>query len=81
MVLAVQIFIFYVIYKGSVAFSTYFSSGSRILQLIVVLYILYGHDRLAYKSPWLILIMFLPIGGIIIYFLWGASKSRFLHPH
>lgn len=73
-VLAVQLFVFYVIYKGSMAFSTYFSTGSRILQFIVVLYILYGHERLAYKIPWLITIMFLPVGGIIIYFLWGANK-------
>ena len=73
-VLAVQIFIFYVIYKGSVAFSSYFSTGTRILQFVVVLYILYGHERLAYKIPWLITIMFLPVAGIVIYFLWGASK-------
>ena len=73
-VLAVQLFIFYVIYKGSVAFSAYFSTGTRILQFIVVLYILYGHERLAYKIPWLITIMFLPVAGIIIYFLWGANE-------
>lgn len=73
-VFAVQLFIFYSIYKGSVALSGYFTTGSRILQFIVVLYILYGHERLSYKIPWLITIMFLPVGGIIIYFLWGASK-------
>lgn len=73
-VLGIQLVIFYVMYKGSVVFSSYFSVGSRILQLIVVLYILYGHEKLAYKIPWLITIMFMPIAGIIIYFLWGASK-------
>ena len=73
-VLAVQIFIFYVIFKGSAVLSTYFTTGTRILQVVVVLYILYGHERLAYKIPWLITIMFLPVAGIIIYFLWGASK-------
>lgn len=73
-VLAVQFFIFYVIFKGTVVLSTYFTTGTRILQVIVVLYILYGHERLAYKIPWLIMIMFLPVAGIIIYFLWGASK-------
>jgi len=73
-VLALQIFVFYVIYKGSVAISGYFTTGTRILQFVVVLYILYGHERLAYKIPWLIMIMFLPVAGIIIYFLWGASK-------
>ncbi|MBQ8044513.1 MAG: cardiolipin synthase [Clostridia bacterium] len=73
-VLAVQVLIFYVIFKGSAVLSTYFTTGTRVLQFIVVLYILYGHERLAYKIPWLIMIMFLPVAGIIIYFLWGASK-------
>ena len=73
-VLAVQIFIFYVVFKGSAVLSTYFTTGTKVLQVIVVLYILYGHERLAYKIPWLIMIMFLPVAGIIIYFLWGASK-------
>lgn len=73
-VLAVQILIFYVIFKGSAVLSNYFTTGTRILQFIVVLYILYGHERLAYKIPWLIMIIFLPVAGIIIYFLWGASK-------
>jgi len=73
-VFGIQLFIFYIIYKGSVVFSSYFSVGSRILQVIVVLYILYGHEKLAYKIPWLITIMFLPVAGIIIYFLWGATK-------
>ncbi len=73
-VLAVQIIIFYVIFKGSAALSTSFTTGTRILQVIVVLYILYGHERLAYKIPWLIMIMFVPVAGIIIYFLWGATK-------
>ena len=73
-VLAVQIGIFYVVFKGSAVLSTYFTTGTRVLQFIVVLYILYGHERLAYKIPWLIMIMFLPVAGIIIYFLWGASK-------
>lgn len=73
-VLIIQLLIFYGIFKGSVVLSTYFKTGTRILQFMVVLYILYGHERLAYKIPWLITIMFLPIGGVIIYFLWGASK-------
>ena len=73
-VLALQLGIFYVIFKGSYALSGYFKTGTRVLQFIVVLYILYGHERLAYKIPWLIMIMFLPVAGIIIYFLWGASK-------
>lgn len=73
-VFLVQLAIFCVIYKGSVAFSSSFSVGTKILQIIVVLYILYGHEKLAYKIPWLIAIMFLPVAGIIIYFLWGTTR-------
>ena len=73
-VLTVQIVIFYVIFKGSAVLSAYFTTGTKVLQVVVVLYILYGHERLAYKIPWLIMIMFLPVAGIIIYFLWGATK-------
>ena len=73
-VFGLQLFVFYIVYKGSVVVSNYFSVGTRVLQFIVVIYILYGHERLAYKIPWLITIMFLPVAGIIIYFLWGASK-------
>ena len=73
-VLALQLGVFFAIYKGSVAIRTSFTTASQILQLVVVLYILYGHERVAYKIPWLIMIMFLPVAGITIYFLWGASK-------
>ncbi len=73
-VFCVQLLAFYAIYVGSVAFGNYFTVITGILQAVVVLYILYGHEKLAYKIPWLIAIMFLPIAGIIIYFLWGATK-------
>lgn len=73
-VLVIQSLIFYIIYKGSVVFSTYFSAASKAIQIIAVLYILYGHEKLAYKIPWLILIMFMPVGGLIIYLLWGTNR-------
>lgn len=73
-VFCIQLGIFYFIYKGSIIFSNSFSIGIKILQFMVVIYILYGHEKLAYKIPWLIVIMFLPVAGIIIYFLWGATR-------
>lgn len=73
-VLTLQVVSFIYIYKGSVVFGQTFSAVTRVLQIIVVVYILYGHEKLAYKIPWLILIMFMPIAGIIIYFLWGQNR-------
>lgn len=73
-VLGLQFFVFYLMLVGSLEFSRSFSVATRILQAIVIIYMLYGHEKLAYKIPWLILIMFLPIAGIIIYFLWGKNR-------
>lgn len=73
-VFLVQIMVFYVIYVSSVEFGKTFSLASTFIQLVLVLYILYGHEKLAYKIAWLIFIMFFPIAGIIIYFLWGKRK-------
>ena len=73
-VIGVQSLVFYVIYKGSQVFSNTFSVASKVLQFIAVIYILYGHEKLAYKIPWLIFIMFMPIAGIIIYLLWGTKR-------
>ena len=73
-VFALQLLIFYMMYMGSVEFTKTFSVASTILQLVLVLYVLYGRERLAYKIPWLVFIMFFPVAGIIIYFLWGQRK-------
>ena len=73
-VLSLQAFVFYTIYKGSIIFASTFEVASVVLQIITVIYILYGHERLAYKIPWLIFIMFMPVAGIIVYFLWGTKR-------
>jgi len=73
-VFAVQLLIFYMMYMGSVEFTKTFSVASILLQLALVLYVLYGRERLAYKIPWLVFIMFFPVAGIIIYFLWGQRN-------
>lgn len=73
-ILGIQFLVFYLMLVGSLEFSRSFSFATRVLQAIVVIYMLYGHEKLAYKIPWLILIMFLPIAGIIIYFLWGKNR-------
>ena len=73
-VFSLQLLVFYMMYMGSVEFTKTFSVASTILQLLIVLYVLYGRERLAYKIPWLVFIMFFPVAGIIIYLLWGQRK-------
>ena len=46
------------------------------LKVVIVLYILYKHDSAVYKISWIIFILFLPVAGVLSYFLWGNSKLR-----
>lgn len=73
-VFVLQLVVFYMMYVGSVELKRTFSMASTILQVILVLYVLYGRQKLTYKIPWLVLIMFFPVAGIIIYLLWGQRK-------
>lgn len=73
-VLSIQVWVFYFILVGSMEISRSFSFATHVLQFVVVIYMLYGHEKLTYKIPWLIFMMFLPIAGIIIYFLWGKNR-------
>lgn len=73
-VFVLQLVVFYMMYVGSVELTRTFSLASTVLQIILVLYVLYSREKLAYKIPWLVFIMFFPVAGIIIYFLWGQRK-------
>ena len=74
LVLVLQIITFYYIYRGSVAFSKSFRIVSLSIQVISVLYILYGHERLTYKIPWLILVVLVPVAGAVIHLLLGPNR-------
>ena len=74
LVLILQITTFYIIYRGSVEFSNSFRVISLSIQIISVIYILYGHERLTYKIPWLILVVLVPVAGAIIHLLLGPNR-------
>ena len=74
LVLVLQIVTFYFIYKGSLEFSNSFRVISLSIQVISVLYILYGHERLTYKIPWLILVVLVPVAGAILHLLLGPNR-------
>ncbi len=60
----------------------YFYAFCSVLGLLLVLYIINGHDNPAYKIAWLIPIMLMPIFGSLLYLLFGKikinKKNRFL---
>ena len=55
-------------------YSTLVSNGFKILSILVVLYIIGKDDNSAYKIGWIILIMFLPLLGGLIYLVYGDKK-------
>lgn len=74
MLVAIQLYVLYAIYKGTFLFSEYLTGVFTLIQLIAVLYIIYQNGNPAYKIAWIIFIMFLPIAGILVYLLWGNGK-------
>ena len=47
-----------------------------IIKICAILYLLYRHDSLAYKISWILFITFMPVVGLVVFFLWGNSKLR-----
>ncbi|MEG2348805.1 MAG: cardiolipin synthase [Clostridia bacterium] len=74
--LVVQISFMLLIYSTANGLYKYASFVFDILKLCMVLYILYNHTSLAYKISWILFITFLPVVGVVAYFLWGNSKLR-----
>ena len=56
-------------------YSTYISVASSILALIIVLYIYGRYENAAFKMPWIMLILALPVFGLCIYFLFGRTNA------
>lgn len=80
LILALQLFMIYFIYSSENYISIYYKgiyeSVSNIIKAIGIIYILYTHEKPAYKIPWIILFAFLPIFAMVIYFLYGKSKMN-----
>ncbi|MDO4283256.1 MAG: cardiolipin synthase [Clostridia bacterium] len=48
----------------------------EMIKIGAILYLLYRHDSSAYKISWILFITFMPVVGLIVFFLWGNSKLR-----
>ncbi len=75
-ILAVQIFFMLAMYTTTRGIYIYARYIFEFLKIVTVLYILYRHDSASYKISWIIFILFLPVVGILAYYLWGNSKLR-----
>lgn len=73
---AIQIFFMTLVYTTAQGIYKYASFVFDIIKLILILYILYNHSSPEYKISWILLITFLPVVGVVVYFLWGNSKLR-----
>lgn len=56
------------------AYSTWISLASSAIALLVVLRIYGMHENAAFKMPWIMLILALPVMGLCLYLLFGHSE-------
>lgn len=71
---AVQIIIMFALFSTANEIYTYARYIFEIAQIVTILYILYHHESAAYKTSWILFIMFLPVVGVVAYYLWGNNK-------
>lgn len=50
---------------------------SLILEAVELLFIVNRYEPASYKLPWVIVILVFPVGGIVIYFLFGSPKISY----
>lgn len=50
---------------------------SLVLEAVVLLFIVNRYEPASYKLPWVIVILVFPVGGIVIYFLFGSPKISY----
>lgn len=74
--IVVQVLFMSLVYSTAHGIYNYASYAFEIIKLIMILYILYNHSSPEYKISWILLITFLPVVGVVVYFLWGNSKLR-----
>lgn len=74
--LFLQIGFMLLLYTTGKSIYTYARIVYDIIKLCAILYLLYRHDSSAYKISWILFITFMPVVGLIAFFLWGNSKLR-----
>ncbi len=75
-ILAFQIIFMILIYTGTKGVSVYLTTIFEVIKIIAVISLLYRKSTPEYKISWIIFIMFLPVVGIVAFFLWGNSRIK-----
>lgn len=76
LVFILQVTFMVAMYSTTKVIYTYARYVFELFKIITVAYILYRHDSASYKITWIVFITFLPVVGLLAYFLWGNSKLR-----
>lgn len=71
-----QVFIMYFLYLTAKDIYRYATFSFEIIKIIAILLILHRHDESAYKISWILFIMFFPVVGVLVFYLWGNSKLK-----
>ena len=75
LIIILQIIVLIFLYGATSTLSEYAKIIFQIIKFTSVLYIIYKNQNPAYKIVWIILMMFLPIAGFVVYLLWGNNKT------
>ncbi|MEG1344978.1 MAG: cardiolipin synthase [Clostridia bacterium] len=76
LIFLLQIFIMGALYTTAIGIYKYAKYVFEIIKIITVLILLYRHDNASYKISWTIFIMFFPVVGVLVFYLWGNSKLK-----
>lgn len=71
-----QVMFMLLLYTTARGIYTYARIVYDIIKICAILYLLYRHDSMSYKISWILFITFMPVVGLIAFFLWGNSKLR-----
>ena len=71
----IQVLSFFFLYGATSTLREYTTITFEIIKFISVIYIIYKRQNPAYKIIWIILLMFMPIVGFVVYMLWGNNKT------
>lgn len=74
-VLIVQFIFIYLMYTGGLILERYSALLSQLIRIGAVLYILYGHEKSAYKITWISFIAIFPVAGILVYMISGKLRT------
>ncbi len=73
MILVQILLIFMMVIKFNEYF-VYFYAASNIIGLVLIISLINKHENPSYKIAWMIPILFLPIFGVTIYFIFGGNR-------